>query len=424
MRALRARGVEETPMKMPVISSPPPPPPGARPRKRNVLLVMGFYTHERHAGIARYAREAHWMLDCRLLAFRASGARHLQYLSGARYDGIITYMSITSPWLRHLVRAARVPAVDLGMDYPQDRYPRVLADNLQIGRLGAAHLLERGFTDLLFYSHSYDTYATRKRLEGFERAVKDAGANFHRLIWDERPRAQRGQPRLPWLAERLGEMPTPLAVMALNDHVAIEVLEACETQQLRVPEQVAVLGVDNDQLVTNLTSVPVSSVDSSRERLGYEAAALLDRLMSGAPAPTKPILIPPAGVVTRTSTDILAVRDTDVAIAIRYIWEHACDRPITVDDVAAQTSLSRRRMQDLFLRHVGHTMADEIRRRRVDRAKHLLAHGRTKVGLIASQAGFGSAERMSKVFRQVVGMSPHDFRSVYRHDTADAGGAA
>src|SRR5688572_17119456 len=103
-------------MKMPVISSPTPALGATGARKRNVLLAMGFYTHERHAGIAHFAREAHWMLDCRLLAFRASGARHLQYLSGARYDGIIAYMSIESPWLRDLVRAARVPAVDLGMD--------------------------------------------------------------------------------------------------------------------------------------------------------------------------------------------------------------------------------------------------------------------------------------------------------------------
>ena len=401
-------------MKMPVISSPPP---GAVPgsRKRNVLLAMGFYTHERHAGIAHYAREAHWMLDCRLLAFRASGARHLQYLSGSRYDGIIAYMSIESPWLRHLVRNAKVPVVDLGMDYPQDRYPRVLADNFRIGQVGAEHLLARGFTDLLFYSHSFDTYATRRRLAGFQQTVTDAHAKFHRLVWDERPRGERGQPRLQWLATRIGQMPTPLAVMAINDHVAIEVLEACELAGLRVPEQVAVLGVDNDQLVTNLTSVPVSSVDSSRERIGYEAAALLERLMDGEPAPAEPILVPPADVVTRTSTDILAVRDTDVAIAIRFIWEHARE-PIDVDDVAAATSVSRRRLQDLFLRHVGHTISEEIRRRRVDHAKKLLVQSQTKVGQIASKAGFGSAERMSKVFKQVVGMTPHAYRESYRSD--------
>jgi LacI family transcriptional regulator len=386
-------------------------------RKRNVLLAMGFYTHERHAGIARYAHAAHWMLDCRLLAFRATGARHLQYLSGARYDGIITYMARSSPWLCHLVRAATVPVVDFGMDYPEDPYPRVLADNVMIGRIGAEHLLERGFTDLLFYSHSFDTHATCKRLEGFRDAVERAGARFHRLIWDERPRLQRGQPRLAWLAARLAALPVPLAVMALNDHVAIEVLEACEATGLRVPEQVAVLGVDNDQLVTNLTSVPLSSVDSSRERIGFEAAALLDRLMNGAAAarPDAPLLVPPAGVVTRTSTDILAVRNTDVAVAIRYIWEHACD-PITVNDVAAVTSLSRRRLQDLFLRHIGHTIVDEIRRRRVDHAKQMLVQTPTKVGLIASKSGFGSAERMSKVFRQIVGMTPHAYRDGYRGD--------
>jgi LacI family transcriptional regulator len=197
--------------------------------------------------------------------------------------------------------------------------------------------------------------------------------------------------------------------MAINDHVAMELLQACELAQLRIPERVVVLGVDNDELVVDLTAVPLSSVDSNRERIGYEAARLLDRLIDGKPPEHKVNLIPPKGVVTRKSTDILAVNDTDVAIAIHYIWEHFRE-PITVDDVARQTTLSRRHLQDRFMEHVGRTLFEELTLQRLNYAKRLLEQTDEKAYTVARLAGFGSAERMSKVFRRTIGMGPRTYR--------------
>ncbi len=384
-------------------------------KRRNILLALDFYTHDRHMGIVRYAREAGWTLDCRLLAFRASEARHMQYLRATRYDGIIAYLSGTSHRMSRLIESFKVPMVDLGMDRPDITCPRVLPDSVAIGRMGAEYLLGRGFTNLLFYTHYYDTWATTHRMKGFQEAVTRAGAEFQSLIWSENSRRRGKTSRVKWLSDKLLEYPLPLAVMAINDHVALEVLHACELAQLRVPEQVVVLGVDNDSLVVDLTAIPISSVDSNRERIGYEAAALLDRLIDGVQPESDPILIPPKGVVTRKSTDILAVNDTDVAIAIHYIWEHFRET-ITVDDVARQTMLSRRHLQDRFLQHVGRTIFEEITIQRLNYAKRLLEQTDKKAYTIARMAGFGSAERMSKVFRRLVGMGPRTYRE--RHHKA------
>jgi LacI family transcriptional regulator len=382
-------------------------------RRKDVLLALGFYTHARHAGIVRYAREANWTLDCRLLAFRSPESRHIEYLKGAHYDGVIAYLTETSPELRRVVRALNVPVVDLGMDVPEFKCPRVVADNEAIGRQGAEYLLGRGFRDLLFYTHYLDTYATRTRLSAFVKAVEAAGARCKSLIWSDRPRGKRNLDRLTWLTDEIRTMPQPLAVMTLNDHVAVEVLKACEVAGLSVPEQVAVLGVDNDELVVDLTSTPISSVDSNRELIGYEAAAMLDQLMSGMRVPRQPVFVPPRGIVTRKSTDILAVNDSDVAFALRYIWEHFSER-ISVDDVARQTMLSRRYLQDRFFKQIGRTIYDEITLQRLNHAKKRLAETDIKAHIIAREAGFGRLDRMSKVFSRLLGVGPKEYRERHR----------
>jgi LacI family transcriptional regulator len=315
--------------------------------------------------------------------------------------------------MTRLIKSFDVPVVDLGMDRPETRYPRVLPDNVAIGRLGAEYLTGRGFKNLVFYTHYYDTLATQQRMAGFKAAAEAAGANFRPLVWNERPEQTRNHSRLAWLAGKLADLPTPLAFMAINDHVAMEVLHACEIAQLRVPEQVVVLGVDNDPLVVDLTAIPISSIDSNRERIGYEAAALLDRLMDGEPPALEPVMIPPKGIITRKSTDILAVDHTGVSIAIHYIWEHFREQ-ITVDDVAEQTMLSRRHLQDLFYQHIGHTIFEEITIQRLNYAKKLLETTDEKAYVVARQSGFGSAERMSKVFRRILNMGPRAYREKHR----------
>lgn len=215
------------------------------------------------------------------------------------------------------------------------------------------------------------------------------------------------------MAEELKKLPTPLGVLALNDVVAAEVIDAAELAGLSVPTDIAVLGIDNDPVLTELGTVPLSSIDIARERVGYEAAALLDRLMRGEPAPQSPILVQPLGVVTRRSTETIAVHDADIARAARYIRDHFRE-PICVADVAAHTFLSRRRLQDRFQAAIGHGMNEEITRQRLEFAKHLLTQTNHKIAMIASLSGFSSAHRMSKVFQRVLSTTPQTYRHTYQ----------
>jgi LacI family transcriptional regulator len=380
-----------------------------RARKRRVLLAMGLQSYERQLGIAQYAREAGWILDSRLLAFHAID-RDKQYIDSSRYDGVLTLMSKIAPWLPPLIRSLKTPVVDLWADFPQEKYPRVLLDHDATGRMGAEHLLSRGFRELLFYTHSIEGRAVARR-ESFRQTTLAAGAKYHELIWNHEA-ANATRSRQAWLAEHLSRIPRPFAVMAGNDHIATEVLEAAELLQLRVPQDMAVLGVDNDPLVTELTEVPLSSIDSARERAGYEAAALLERLMNGEKPPREPILIPPGRIVTRRSTDALAVRDPDVASALHFI-QRKFNEPITLDDVAESALISRRHLQDRFLKETGRTIRESIMWRRIDHAKKLLTETHAKIQQIAHHAGFHSGENMSKVFTRWVKMSPHEFRQRY-----------
>jgi LacI family transcriptional regulator len=180
---------------------------------------------------------------------------------------------------------------------------------------------------------------------------------------------------------------------------------------------VAVVGVDNDPAVTELAPVPLSSVDSARERAGYEAAALLDRLMHGAPPPAAPILIPPGPVVARRSTDVLAVRDPDVAAAIQFVQDHFHE-PITAEDVAAHAGVSRRHLQNRILADTGRTIRQTITWQRLEHAQGLLVSTRTKIQLVAQRSGFASGESLCKVFRRLVGVTPEEYRE--RYTTSDA----
>jgi LacI family transcriptional regulator len=205
-------------------------------------------------------------------------------------------------------------------------------------------------------------------------------------------------------------LPRPVGVMACYDIRARHVLDACRRVGLAVPDQVAVIGVDNDEFLCDLSDPPLSSVAPDTRRTGYEAAALLDRLMSGRERRRgQAIFVEPLGVVARRSTDVLALGDADVSAAVRFIREHACDG-IAVKDLLAEVPLSRRVLEDRFRKLLGRTPHDEIARVRFERVRQLLRETRLPLAEIARRSGFRNAEYLATAFRRQLGTSPNAYR--------------
>lgn len=374
---------------------------------KRVLMAFSYYDHQMHLGVVRCARQAGWVLDT-TMAHYGMVPGHWQG------DGVLTFLLPERRDLIAFVQKRRVPIVALNTDVMKPVTAAVALDNSEIGRIGAEHLLSRGIKNFAFFKF-VDINDVRGREEAFQANVLDAGGSYFPLDWHA---ASRNDPRLrwfDWLKQQLRKLPKPLGVMAQSDNRACYIVSACEAAGLTIPEQVAVVGVDNDVHACELASVPITSVDSGRENLAFQGAALLDRLMRGEQPPTKPILVPPAGIVVRRSTDVLAIEHAEVGKALRFLWENF-RRRIGVDDVVAVTAMSRCGLYVAFEKYVGRTIREELVRKRIECAKMLLVTSSEKIHHIGQLSGFRGGEQFCRVFSRAVGTSPARFRAQYASD--------
>ncbi len=320
-------------------------------------------------------------------------------------DGIIA--RVETPRIARAVTRAGVPAVDLSAARLVPELPWVETDDEQIARLAAEHLLERGFKHFAYCGDArFNWSAWRER--HFTRAVGVVGHRVHvfpggAVGTDVAVEARK-------LRAWLQDLPKPVGIMACYDIRGQQVLDACRHCGLAVPAEVAVIGVDNDELLCDLASPPLSSVIPNAHRTGYEAAALLNQLMAGRRVPVLAHLIAPLGVAARQSTDVLAVDDRDVARAVQFIREHACER-IDVSDVLRAVPLSRRVLEQRFQRLLGRTPHEEILQVRLSRVKQLLGETDLPLYVVAERTGFEHVEYLSVVFKRETGVTPSGYRA-------------
>ena len=308
----------------------------------------------------------------------------------------------------------RKPVVDTSCSVPRLRTAVVDVDHEAVGRLAAEHFLERGHRHFGFFGSDWAHYS-KLREASFRRRLAQAGHTVSACYVEyllRLPALMESKRAAARVRRWLEGLPKPVAILAANDIPARELADACRRFALRVPDDVALLGVDNDDLECGLTSPPLSSVATPARRIGYEAAKLLDELMAGRPAPRQGVFLPPIGVVTRASTDALAIPDAAVVAALNFIRSRAAD-DIRVDQVAAEAAAGRRMLEYKFRHLVGHTILEEIRRVRLQRVKQLLSDTDLPMPAIARRAGFSTPQRMSVVFRQATGLTP----SAYRQQT-------
>lgn len=378
-----------------------------RKKHPRVLLALGWYEPRLHLGFAKYALEAGWHL-C------ADVTKEKVIPWGWRGDGILAWLGADEELVRFVVES-KLPTVDFSRRRLDLNFPRVVVDDTASVQLVVDHFLVRGFKHYLYYS-AQDNWAFENHGTLFSHLLQRAGHECAWIRWHQSSvfstGRQQWEDKRRWLAAEIKKAPKPLAVFAATDDHALEVVEVCEDIGLSIPEQVSVVGMDNSLPAVEAMSTPISSVDQNFTALGYRGAQLLDQLMRGKTAPARPVLIPPAGLMIRKSSDLLAINHPGLNRCLQYLWRNF-DKPIGVDDLARVSAMSRSSLHQAFLDNFDRTPGGELHRVRIENAKMLLVQSKLKLEEIAEKSGYQSGNSFWVAFRQSTGMSPKQYQKQY-----------
>ncbi len=346
----------------------------------------------------------------------------LQDLKQWGCDGIIAadYHSVEEA---RLIAGAGVPVVVLLQPhpmrqraYPLFRYPCVVWNSDAIGRMAADYFLERHYTQFAFVGDTHpETYWSVDRERSFRAALRAAGHRVCHVYGACSAKEQRD-----WAVERprmeswLKSLPTPLALFAPNDRRGKQVLDACMDAGVSVPDEVAVLGVDNDEWICEASVPTLSSIQCDPRPAGYRIAGHLDRLMKGERLKKREYRVEPIRVVTRQSTEWTAIADQKMACALRFIQVNAHNSNLRVTDIAKSAGLSRRATEIRFKNATGRTVREEVEHVRLERIRSMLAETDLKIGEIALQCGIVCETHLGRIFRKRYGTTMGQFRAAVR----------
>lgn len=362
-------------------------------------------------GVAQYAHErAHWRMDYQERELQSGLPAWLNQWTG---DGILA--RIEDEAMAQRLRQLGVPVVDLRRIVSGGSLPAVHTDETKVVRLVVEHFRERGFQHLAFCGFPGVDYSDM-RARRLAQELAAQGLTCHSYVppvaaphvWTVEFE-QDGMHSEDHLAWWLAGLPKPIGIMVCNDVRGQQVLNACRKASLSVPDQVAVIGVDNDEVLCGLSDPPLSSVAPNTRRIGYEAAALLDRLMSGERVESNDFYVEPLGIVTRRSTDTLVIPHCAAARALSFLRRNYHE-PITLKDLAAELKVTLRSIQDVFKAHVGRSLHGELNRLRVLRAKDLMQDSALKLAAVAAACGFSNSRHFRRTFLHETGETPQQYR--------------
>lgn len=391
-------------------------------RQRRVALLIESsraYARELIRGIADYNRQhKSWSVEFTPRGLDDPPPPWLKAWSG---DGVLARIND-----RRMARALTdkgVPIVDLRRILRCEGVPTVGPDDAAVTELVVEHFRRRGFRRLAFVGPAVGSHrAMDARAELFHRLVAQAGHEHRQLNVKPVARGDRWEKQCGQISRWIERLHRPCAIMAWNDDLGLQVLDACRRARIRVPDEIAVVGAGNDECLCDLALPPLTSVDLNPRKVGYEAAALLDRMMAGKPVPGRETAVAPAGIVTRMSSDVMATEDALVAEAVRFIRQRACEG-IRVADVLRHVCVSRASLEPRFKRILGHTVHQEIQRVRLARVQELLVATDMPIKQVARQAGFRYPEYLMRLFRRVTGRTLKEYRNRASAGTSRPGGA-
>lgn len=340
------------------------------------------------------------------------------WLKSWKPDGAIA--RIDNPRMVRSLRKLNIPVVDLMGKFDIENFASFDTDAAAVGKMAADHFLDRGFRQFAFCGYPGLKFSDDREWE-FLSYLSARGFQVHRLESADKPKdtltvtyERLGALQASRLVKWLPTLPKPLAVFACNDHRGRQVLDACAQANLRVPEEVAVLGVDDDEVVCDLANPPLSSIRPDTHRVGYEGAVTLDALLRGQMVKISKTLIPPRGISTRLSSDMLAVDDPIIAEAMHIIRQNACNG-MSVKEMLNQMAVSRATLERRFMKVMNRSPKEELLRVRLARVSQLLAETDYSLDAIARQVGFKTASHMSVAFKQATGKTPGQYRITMNH---------
>jgi LacI family transcriptional regulator len=369
-----------------------------------LAFPLGVSHLERVAyGIRRYNREkTNWQL----ITNPEKHHLEIEQLSEWNGNGIIGFINTEKE--AEFIQEKNIPAVNLSGALKNSPIPRVRVDYYEIGVLGAEHLISRGFEDFAYYGIQ-DVWYAQEIGRGFRETIEDFNKNYYEYD-AESSLSNNWSGGDSQLVEWLQKLPKPAALLAAHDPRALEVLQTCRRMEIKIPEDLALLGANNDGITCELAQPTLSSIPRDGDEIGFQAAHLLDLLMSGDKAPKEDIVIPPLRIVDRESTAYLALKDPDLLRAVNYI-KNNIDKQINVNTICQYVSRSRRWLEYSFKKEMNLSPLEFITRTRVNKAKEFLADSENfKLSSIAYMSGFSSTDQMNKAFRRIYGQSARHFR--------------
>ncbi len=375
-------------------------------KKRVALLIetSNAYSRKLLHGIWKWCRENDtWVIH---LSEQGRANQPPPWLATWKGHGIIARIETSA--IEKAVRATGLPVVNVSAAGLAGDVPTIVSDSSALMRMAIEHLTERGFKNLAFCGDARLPWSN-KHQGNFKRLATSLGFEAH--LFPSHP-DDFGNWNLEWrkLVGWVKALPKPAGVVACYDIRGQNVLDACREAGIEVPGDIAVIGQHNDELLCELCLPPLSSVMPDAVTAGWQAAAMLDRLMRGQSPREQLVEIQPIGVATRQSTDVLALEDIRLARAVRFIRENAC-RPVGVPDVMRVAGISRTLLERHFKKQLGRSPYNEIMRVRMQRAVELLATSELSVAQIAEMTGFQSQAHFSTTVTQQTGKSPRAHRT-------------
>jgi LacI family transcriptional regulator len=378
------------------------------PVTKTVTVYLGWTDQRILTGFAKFAKEKGWTLIFNGFSVLFNNAP-MRGHSDAPYkvDGIVCLLGPGQADAARRIRKLDVPIVVLSNDDKGllKNYPRVTFDNVAIGHNAAEYFLSLGFKNFLVVSKK-ERITFRERVRGFVDCVTAKGLQVE-LAWigNSLSHASLHDP----IKVALKRMRKPVAVFVIADEVAVHVILCALDLGLRVPDEVAVLGVDNQELICEHAAVPLSSMNLDFAGLGYEGGRMLDQFMHGQVSKGAMKIVPPVGVTVRQSSNILAISDPRVAQAVRFIWGNL-HQAIGVAEIANHVGFSKSKLGQLFRTHLNRSIVEEITHARIVKAKSLLRLGTLSAKKVAAACGFSSPNYFNNTFHKHTGVTPHQFQ--------------